>query len=306
MLPAMTTAFSELQPDLVLHETCEYSAVVAACRAGVPHAQVAISQGKVESSALDIAAAALEPHLIGAAGEIRSSPYLTRFPASLDPVSYPDTRRYKVPSKGQKAPLPRWWGDDSTQLVYVSFGTVTGRMSTAAVYRTSLEAVSQLPVRALLTVGKGTELARLGPIPDNVHVEDFVAQDDVFEEASLVICHGGSGTTFGALAAGLPIVFVPLFADQFANAVRVTEVGAGLRVEPKHQTSTRPKAEDYTPSQIVEAVRTVLGDGSYRKAAARVAQEMRSLPSVEEILGRLGAPSAPREVADPGRTRPYC
>jgi UDP:flavonoid glycosyltransferase YjiC (YdhE family) len=32
---------------------------------------------------------------------------------------------------------------------------------------------------------------------------------DVMRGASLVVCHGGSGTVFGALAAGIPLVCVP-------------------------------------------------------------------------------------------------
>jgi UDP:flavonoid glycosyltransferase YjiC (YdhE family) len=289
MLPAMAEAFTEWQPELVLHETCEYAAVVVACRFGVVHAQVAISQGKVETCALNTAAPALEAHLEGVVAQIRSSPYLTRFPASLDPRSYPDTRRYKVPSGGHGEPLPRFWDDKLSQLVYMSFGTVTGHMSTAAeIYRIALDAVSGLPVRVLFTVGNAIEIAGLHPIPNNVHVEAWVPQNDVFREASLVICHGGSGTTFGALAAGLPIVFVPLFADQLPNALRVVEAGAGLEVAPGSQSGKRPRARDFSPARIAEAVTTVLGDTSYAKAAARIAREMGSLASVEEVLYGLG------------------
>ena len=65
-----------------------------------------------------------------------------------------------------------------------------------------------------------------------MHVERFVPQADVFGHASLVVTHGGSGTTLGALAAGLPLVVVPLFADQPDNARRVEAVGAGVIAEP--------------------------------------------------------------------------
>ena len=83
-------------------------------------------------------------------------------------------------------------------------------------YPVALEAVKDLPARVLLTVGNRIDITELGPIPANIHVEPGSSRRRV-PEASLVICHGGSGTTFGALAAGLPLVIVPLFADQFAN-----------------------------------------------------------------------------------------
>jgi hypothetical protein len=65
---------------------------------------------------------------------------------------------------------------------------------------------------------------------DNVHIESWVAQEDIFPFASMVIRHGGSGTTFGALAAGVPLIFLPTFADQPTNAALIEGAGAGIIV----------------------------------------------------------------------------
>ena len=51
---------------------------------------------------------------------------------------------------------------------------------------------------------------------------------DILGEAAVVVGHGGSGTTLEALAAGVPQVVAPLFADQPYNAARVAVVGAGV------------------------------------------------------------------------------
>jgi hypothetical protein len=48
--------------------------------------------------------------------------------------------------------------------------------------------------------------------------------DAVLPHAALVVCHGGSGSTFGALAAGVPLVIWPLFADQFRNGRAVQAI----------------------------------------------------------------------------------
>jgi predicted glycosyltransferase len=53
-----------------------------------------------------------------------------------------------------------------------------------------------------------------------------VPQRDALAKAKLVVCHGGSGTVLGALAAGIPLVIMPLFADQATNAERLASVGA--------------------------------------------------------------------------------
>ncbi|MEJ7566784.1 MAG: nucleotide disphospho-sugar-binding domain-containing protein [Gaiellaceae bacterium] len=96
----------------------------------------------------------------------------------------------------------------------------------------------------------------LGEVPANVHVERWVPQAQVLADAAAIVCHGGAGTTLGALAAGVPAVFVPLFADQPHNAVRAAGAGAGVVV---------------TLDGIRGGVERVLAHDSYRDAARGIA-----------------------------------
>ena len=124
-------------------------------------------------------------------------------------------------------PLPDWWEDDDAPLVYVSFGSVAATFPAAVqVYASALDAVHELPVRVLLTRG-GNEI-ELGDVPANVHVEEWVSEPDVLGHASAAVGHGGTGTTLSALAAGCPLVVVPLFGDQPYNGARVAVAGAGV------------------------------------------------------------------------------
>jgi UDP:flavonoid glycosyltransferase YjiC (YdhE family) len=46
--------------------------------------------------------------------------------------------------------------------------------------------------------------------------------------AAAVVCHGGYGSTLGALRHGVPLVVMPLFSsDQWVNAAAVARAGAG-------------------------------------------------------------------------------
>ena len=111
----------------------------------------------------------------------------------------------------------------------MTFGSVIGHLPEATgVYGMALDAVSGLAARVLLTVGRAMDPGRGGPVPDNTHVEQWVPQSDVLTHAAVVVCHGGSGTTFGALAAGVPLVICPLFADQSMNGRLWRRRGAGL------------------------------------------------------------------------------
>jgi len=280
MLPAMERTCSQWRPDLVLRDPCEYASAVVAPRLGIRTAQVAISLAEGEAASIAAAAPALDEYRAGLPDELRASTYLTRFPASVDPSPFPATVRFRAADTAAEAasrtPLPDWWDGSDAPLVYLTFGTVLGYMTIAGdVYRTALRAVEGLDARVLLTVGRRFDPADLGPVLANVHVEAWIDQADVLSHADLVVCHGGSGTVFGALAAGVPMVTVPLFADQFENARRVAAAGAGRTVEP-------PDAP-----RITEAVEAVLATQAYRDAAERIAAEMAAAPTAEDVLGRL-------------------
>jgi hypothetical protein len=290
MLPAMERICREWRPDLVLRDPCEYASAVVAGRLGIPTAQVAISLAEGEAASIAVAAPALEGHRKGLVEELCASPYVTRFPASLDPSPFPDTLRFRERSPAAVHGLPDWWGGSKSPLVYITFGSVLGYMPIAAgVFRIALKAVESLPVRGLLTVGRQFDLSELGPVPANVRVEAWVEQADVFAQADVVVCHGGAGTAFGAVASGLPVLVVPVFADQFENGRRIAETGAGLVVqaEPEDGGELRHVIAEEDAPRITRGIEAMLHTDSYRSAAQRIAAEIAGAPTVDAVLNSL-------------------
>src|SRR4051794_23250311 len=270
MLPHVAQLVEEWSPHLVLREPCEYASAVVAAPLGIPTAQVAISLAEAEAGSIEVAAPALEQYRQSLPAELRASPYVTRFPASLDPSPFPNTVRCHEPAPVAGASLPDWWHGSDAPLVYVTFGTVLGHMTSAReVYRIALQAVADLDVRVLLTVGRHFDLASLGQTRANVHVEAWVDQHVVLEHAALVVCHGGSGTVFGALAAGTPLIVVPLFADQYENGRRVADRGAGLVVKAERRV-----IDERDVAGIAAAIDDVMDTNSYAQHAREVATEM--------------------------------
>jgi MGT family glycosyltransferase len=156
----------------------------------------------------------------------------------------------------------------------------------APIYRIACEAVADLPARVLLTTGVDPgELGLEAPGP-HVAIRRWVPQADVLPHARAVVCHGGSGTTVGALAAGVPLVITPLFADQGMNARRVEEIGAGLAVEPCGEGAVR---SDVDPVALREAIHAVLEEDGPRRVVAGIRDEVRALPATDEAVALLEA-----------------
>ena len=285
-LPGMRSACEEWQPGVVMRDPSEYASAIAAESLGIPHVRAAIGLAATERAMTEIASPSIEVVCPGVTEAILGSPYLTTWPASLeDPTGTnpEDVRRFRDPAADTPpAPLGDWWPGDDRPLVYLSFGSVTGGLPMApALYRAALEAAGQVPARVLITVGTELELEAVGAAPANVHLTRWVPQADALAEASLVVSHGGSGTTLGALAAGLPLVVVPLFADQPPNARRVADVGAGVAVEPLREGPSKALPSSIDAGALRDAILDALGNDALARGAQAIAAEMRALPALD-------------------------
>jgi MGT family glycosyltransferase len=208
---------------------------------------------------------------------ITESAYLTVIPEALeapDDFGPAHAIRFREPRR-EPRPLPDEWSGDPRPLVYVTYGSVTPTMPFfPALFRSTVDALGELPVRALFTVGIEVDVDALGPVPDNVRIARWIPQEHVMPHAAAMVGHGGAGSTRIALSAGVPSVIVPGFADQFRNAERVAALGAGLEA---------------TAADLASALRQVLGEPSYREAAARVAAQVERLPLIDEAPAVLAA-----------------
>ncbi|MCW2899544.1 MAG: glycosyltransferase [Streptosporangiaceae bacterium] len=142
---------------------------------------------------------------------------------------------------------------------WVLLSLSTTMQGQADVLPTYLQALGSLPVRVLLTLG-GVLSPDAVAAPPNVTVRGFLPHSGVLPHMDAVVTHAGMSTVATTLAAGLPMVCLPQGRDQPLNAARVEELGAGLML-----------TEESVPEGLASAVRTVLGDHSYRTAAQELA-----------------------------------
>jgi UDP:flavonoid glycosyltransferase YjiC (YdhE family) len=314
-LPRLRAIVEGWRPDIIVRESWEFGSTLVAELYDVPLARVGLGLAAVEelsirltAEAVDRARAAIGLPSDPAGDRLRDAPYLTMVPEPLeDPtVALPATVHRFAQRSPAPAPAPPppadWWPGNDDPLVYVTLGTVSAAEHLPyfpALYRTVIDALAPLHARVLLTTGDSRDLHELGAIPSNVHLERWVAQDAVLPHAAAVVCHGGFGTTLGALRHGVPLVVLPLFSsDQWVNAAAVARVGAGIALDAERTTRRvlgLPSSD--TVSALALAVPRLLGDPSYRRNAGRIAGAADTLPPVDaavDVLASIGAGHASR------------
>ena len=161
--------------------------------------------------------------------------------------------------------------------MYVTSGTE--RTATTFPWRDVFAVIAGLDVDAVATIGSHVDPADFGPVPSNVRVERFVPQTDVLRRSAVVVSHGGAGTVLGAAAHGLPQFVVPLFADQWQNAVAVRDAGCGVFADPDNRSL----------DDIDAALRTLLGGAAHRDAATLVAAEIAAMPTATDLIDEIEA-----------------
>ncbi len=191
----------------------------------------------------------------------------------------PDNVRYVGPVLDD----PAWAGSgsptsvqkDVTPLVLVGMSSIY--QDQGPVLQRVIDALSAMDVRAVATLGRMLEVGGVRGAP-NVIVVPSAPHGQIVADASVVVTSCGHGTVMKTLAAGVPMVCIPMGRDQDATAARVVELGAGILLSPSATTA-----------EIGEAIESVLRGEEYRSCArslaTMLATEHTAMDAVVEIEG---------------------
>jgi MGT family glycosyltransferase len=142
--------------------------------------------------------------------------------------------------------------------VLLSFSTTVMDGQPELIQR-AVDAIADDGLDATLMLGPAGDASVLR-LPEGLEVIRWADHDALLSTCGAVVTHGGLGTTLRALAHGVPLVLLPLGRDQGFNAVRVSELGAGIRLDARA-----------TAAAIRHAVEDVLSDPRYAATAAELA-----------------------------------
>lgn len=284
------------QPDLLVCEEMDFGAMVVAEQLGLPHVTVLVIaagsfvQREVVAEPLNEVRAEYglppDPVLAMLSRYLVLSPFPPSFrdPAFPLPATAHTIRPYARAATDDAQPP---WGTHlhDAPTVYFTLGTVFP-LESGDLFARVIAGLRALPINLVVTVGREIDPAAFGPQPANVHIAQYIPQAVVLPHCDLVVSHGGSGSVIGALAHGLPMVLIPLGADQPLNAARCEQLGVARVLD----------ALAASPESVREAVSAVLAEPNCRRAAERIRDEIAALPDPAHavtLLERLAAEKQP-------------
>ncbi len=294
-VPDLLALAERWPPDLVVREERDYAGCIAAEVLGVPHASVDV-HATLDREYPQWATQPLNRHR--AAVGLPPDPALAMLRRYLAlrpfPQSFPDPAHTISPTTHHVRPtpddrsgaegLPDWAASlPDRPVVYVGMGTTFNKPE---VFRAFIAGLRDEALTLVVTVGRDQDPADYGPQPGNVHIERYIPLSLLLPRCDVVVTNGGSGTLMAALSHGLPVVVVPISADQPDNAARCRALGLGRVVQPA----------ELTPEWARQAVRSVRAEPSYRRNAERLRDEIAALPGVDyavALLERLGVEKRP-------------
>jgi UDP:flavonoid glycosyltransferase YjiC (YdhE family) len=285
------------QPDLLVCDEIDFGAMIAAERLGLPYATVLV----IAAGSFVRQEVVGEPlHELRAEHGLPPDPDLTMLSRYLVLSPFPPSYRdpaFPLPATAHSIrpltlgaatnnTLPPWLVPlNNAPFIYFTLGTVFN-LESGDLFERVLAGLSDLPINVIVTVGRELDPAQFGPQPAHIQIVRYIPQPLILPHCAAVISHGGSGSVIGALAHGLPLVLIPLGADQPRTAARCAELGIACVLD----------AVEATPESVRAAVMTVLADPGYRQAAECIRDELAALPETAyaiRLLERLAVEQRP-------------
>lgn len=294
-LPDLASHVAAWCPDVIVRESLEFAGCLLAEKLGLPHAAVATGSSSARDDErllfTDALSVLRRQHGLSPDpdGEMMSRYLLlSLMPPSWDGAeAVPKTLhfiRYETPPRAPRELPAHLNARRDRPLVLAALGTVFH--TEPSLFETIIEALGDLPVDVVGAIGRDQDPARLGVLPRNVRVERWLPQVEVLAQSALFVTHGGFNSAKEALSQGVPLVVVPIGADQHYTAARVEALGLGRTVRPAERGA----------ATIRSRAREVLVDARFTERAARFAAEMAGMPPLTEavrLLERLARDHTP-------------
>ncbi|MBI1257556.1 MAG: hypothetical protein GC204_08805 [Chloroflexi bacterium] len=151
---------------------------------------------------------------------------------------------------------------DVQPVIYISLGTI--RNDNLTFFQNCIQAFADTSYTVVMSIGGKVDMRALGAIPPHFIVRPFNPQLEILQHTALFITHAGMNSVHEGLYYNVPLLLVPQQPEQDFVALRIQDLGAGLKLTTQ------------TPDAIQQAAENILRDGSYKQKAAELGSILRN------------------------------
>jgi len=194
-------------------------------------------------------------------------------PSLVEMKNLPDNHQFLGPVLwSPEHKYPDWWQeiDGSRPNIYLTLGS-SGRSDLLPVV---LDALKDLPVRLFVSTAGRSNLTVSAA---NIFTADYLPGEAAAGKSSLIICNGGSLTTYQAFSQGVPVLGIAGNLDQNLNMMAIERLGAGKRL----------RTDALRVEQVRTAVVELLEKDSYTQGAGKIRIDMKEMDIKRSLLGSL-------------------
>ncbi|MFM7363299.1 MAG: macrolide family glycosyltransferase [Cuspidothrix sp.] len=151
---------------------------------------------------------------------------------------------------------------DKKPIIYISLGSVTIYNFKTSFYQLCLQAFADSEYGVVMSVGKSVDITKLGKIPSNFIISNYVPQMQILQHAKAFITHGGTNSVWEGLINKVPMIVFPQGGDQHLVAYRLEQLGAGIWVKQKNiaPSKLRSLVENVTQNKQIRNQIEILGN----------------------------------------------
>ena len=144
------------------------------------------------------------------------------------------------------------------KLIYISMGTVNNDMM--PFYKACISALRDTDYQVIMSVGNLVSIEDFGELPENISVYSHVDQIAVLKKADVFVSHCGMNSVSESLYFEVPLVMLPQTSEQKGVAERVSQLGAGIKVDKLDGAS------------VLRAINKILSVDTYKQNAKKIAE----------------------------------
>ncbi len=176
------------------------------------------------------------------------------------------------------APLPEWFDElqDGTPNIYITMGS-TGLLE--HFLRSTYPTLGALPYRFMVTTGGQVSEEVMDAAPSNFRFTRYAPGSQLLAHARAMLYHGGNGSMYQSLAAGVPMLALPAHYEQRLNAQIGVRQKFGLQMS----------ARRINPNKLVRQLERLMHEPVFRQSAQRFSsavQKANGAANAADILER--------------------